>query len=361
MKIFFVVGEKSGDMHAASLAKELQVLDARVQMEGWGGKAMQEVGVQIRKFYHDYAQMGADFLGSLLKFWFRFKTCKKDILSFEPDVLLLLDFGGFNLRLAKWAKTKGIPVVYYVLPKTWAWNADRNYSIQKNVTVPLVILPFEEPYFRQNGIPADYVGNPSKNSVDRFLEQNPAKERCFTAILPGSRKGEVLRNEKLLKKIVEKFPKEHFVVCAVPELPIETYQGFKGYPNLRVVVDKTFSTLQESKVALVCSGTATLECALLGTPQLVLYSASRLTYFLAKRWIKVRFISLVNLLLDRELVPEIIQDAVSFPDICVLYEKLLFDNTFRENQFKGYKELDQKLGSKNASEEAAKKIYERFK
>ncbi len=362
-KCFILAGEKSGDLHAGNLVKALKVKDAKISFKGWGGSEMENAGVEILQHYSVLSYMGLDFLWSLREIRRVFATCKEQILTFNPDVLVLVDNSGFNMRIAKWAKKNGFTVVYYIAPKTWAWNSSRNRAIKKVVDKLLVILPFEKDYFSSRGIKTAYVGNPLTERIDDFnpdpiFRQSLPKEcEKVVALLPGSRKGEIERMVGEMKLLAEKFSDVLFVVAGVSEINKSLYDGFIRISNCELVFDQTYDLLSIADAAIVTSGTATLETALFKVPQIVVYRTSALTYFIAKSMIKVKYISLVNLILDKMAVEELIQDKYSSHQLILSLRGLLKDTKIRNEQLESYDVLKTKIGTHKASEEAANEIY----
>lgn len=360
MKYFLIAGEKSGDQHAGALIKALNKIDTQSSIEAWGGNEMQAAGARILQRYESMAFMGLDFLLALPTILRLFRKCKADIENSKPDAVVFIDFGGFNLRMAKWAHKKGYRCFYFIPPKTWAWNEGRNKKLAAYTEEAYVILPFEEAYLKSNGVNAKYVGNPTKEHIDQ-IKANLSFERNGIALLPGSRVGEVKRIQPLLKRIVEQFPEENFTIAGISQLNKEIYSPMLNLPNVRFVCDKTFELLQRSKLAIVTSGTATLETALFRTPQIVVYRAGKLLYLLGKRLVKVKYISLVNLIANKEVVKEYIQDDFTFEQLANNIKLLLESTKKREEQLLEYDLIEQKLGSKIASKEAANNIYQKLR
>ncbi|AWV98100.1 lipid-A-disaccharide synthase [Arcticibacterium luteifluviistationis] len=367
MKYFIIAGEKSGDLHGGNLAKELKLQDSSCMMQGWGGSEMRSAGVELLQDYSELAFMGLDFLKHFGRIRKLFIGCKKQILSYDPDVLILIDYSGFNLRIAKWAKKNDIKVVYYIAPKTWAWNASRNKSIKKFVDRLLVILPFEESYFKEHGIETLYVGNPLVERINAFVPDTAFKDTIpegydsVVALLPGSRKKEIERVSEELKKVARQFKHTLFVVAAISEVEQSLYKCFECIPNSILVFDKTYDILSVADAAIVTSGTATLETALFNVPQIVVYKADKLTYFIGSRMVKIKHISLVNLILDDFAVPELIQQEFNSGMIKSHLKELLFDTKKKENQLGNYKKLKLVLGERKASKSAAVSIREFLK
>jgi lipid-A-disaccharide synthase len=362
MKYFIIAGEKSGDLHAGNLAKEIIKKDARAFLQGWGGEVMKKAGVDLLQNYDQIAFMGLDFIFHFRTIIRLFRNCKSQIEKLSPDVLILVDYSGFNLRIAKWAKKKGFKVVYYIAPKTWAWNASRNKSIKNYVDKLLVILPFEEDYFREKGIDSKYVGNPLDEYVSRFVALPNFKKGLTSesgkvvALLPGSRKKEIMRSTLELRKLARHFPHSLFVVAGISDVDQHLYDGFQCIPNCLVLTDQTYDLLAVSDAAIVTSGTATLETALFNIPQVVVYKTNALTYFIGSRLLKLKYISLVNLIVDKEAIPELIQENFTSAALKQHLKSLLFDTKKREKQLAYYKELKQILGSYKSSEMAAASI-----
>ncbi|SOE22725.1 lipid-A-disaccharide synthase [Spirosomataceae bacterium TFI 002] len=359
MKYFLIAGEKSGDQHAGRLVSSIRKLDAQAEIIAWGGASLESAGAKVTQRYEEMAFMGLDFLFSLVKILGLFKKCKNEISDFQPDVLILVDYGGFNLRIAKWAFTQKIETQYFIPPKTWAWNESRNEKIKKFISKAYVILPFEEGYLQSKGVDATYVGNPTKEAIDALnLEE---KKREGVAFLPGSRVGEIKRIGPLLVRIANAFPLKQFTVAALKEIPAIHYNELNGVSNVKLEWDKTYEILQKSEAAVVTSGTATLETALFSTPQVVVYKAAPLFYAIGKLLVKVKFISLVNLISNKEVVKEFIQDNYDFCELEKELKLLLNDTNFRENQLIAYQEIKEKLTDKIASNEAAKLIYQKLR
>jgi lipid-A-disaccharide synthase len=353
MKYFIIAGEKSGDLHAGHLAKEIIKKDSAAVIKGWGGGVMEKAGVGILQNYNELALMGLDFIFHLRTIIGLFRKCKGQIETFNPDVLILVDYSGFNLRIAKWAKKKGLKVVYYIAPKTWAWNASRNKTIKNYVDKLLVILPFEERYFQGKGIETTYVGNPY------FREGLISESGKVVALLPGSRKKEIMRSTLELRKLARHFPHSLFVVAGISDVDRHLYDGFQCIPNCLVLIDQTYELLAASDAAIVTSGTATLETALFNIPQVVVYKTNALTYFIGSRLVKLKYISLVNLIVDQEAIPELIQEK--FTSAALKQHLKIFDTKKREKQLAYYKDLKQNLGSFKSSEMAAASIINIFK
>lgn len=309
MKYFVLAGEASGDKQAALLCEALFRHDSSADITGWGGEAMSDLGVKVTRHYRELAYMGfSEVVKHLPDILRNFKKCKAEILQLAPDALILVDYPGFNLRMAKWAHKHQIPVYYYISPQLWAWHTSRVHGIKKAVRKMYVILPFEKDFYRQYGMDVLYIGHPLAVDISKSGDFHYAPASHKIGLLPGSRRHEVERILPEMAGLMRLMPDYSFTVAAVPHLPVSLYDHFlSGISNVEVVIGDMKKVLRTSEAAIVTSGTATLETALLGVPQIVVYKGSALSYRIAKRLIKVRFISLVNLIVDKLLVPELIQ------------------------------------------------------
>lgn len=360
MRYYMIAGEASGDLHGSNLIRELHLADGQADIRCWGGDLMEQAGAVLVKHYRDLAFMGFTevlmHLGTIVR---NLSFCKKDILRFKPDVLVLIDYPGFNMRMAKWAHRTGIPVVYYISPQIWAWKEGRVTQIRRYVDKMLVILPFEKPFYQQRDYEVEYVGHPLLEVVREAKERGPGAPiaaKKIIALLPGSRKQEVLRKLPIMLKMTGYFPGYAFVMARAPSLDTRLLAPIlRDYPGVEIVEQRTYDLLQQAHAALVTSGTATLETALFGVPQVVCYKGSRLSYMVARRLIKVRFISLVNLIMDREIVKELIQDELNEKNLARELKKILA-GPFREQMTGAYRELQEKLDEGNASRRAAEHI-----
>ena len=365
MKYYLVAGEKSGDLHGSNLIKELKKLDSAAQFKGFGGDEMQKAGMTVRVHYRQMAFMGiVQALLNIRKIsqWLSF--CKTDIQSFSPDVIILIDYGGFNMRVAKFAKKKGLKVFYYISPKVWAWNVGRAWELKATVDRMFCILPFEKDFFRKFDWDVDYVGNPVLDAVKSFVpnpnflaETNLESKGRLVAILPGSRKIELERLGPLLASVTKKFPQHHFVVAAIKELPEQLYAPFHGLSNVSFVYDVTYDLLAHSHVALVTSGTATLETGLFKVPQVVVYKASALEYAIGSRLVKVDHISLVNLVANKPVLKEFIQHEANEGNVVAEVSQLMVDGSYRQKMMEEYERVYQILDVGSASATAAAKMW----
>ena len=316
MKYYIIAGEASGDLHGGNLIKELKRLDADANIRCWGGDLMSAAGGHVVKHYRELAFMGfMEVIKNLPTILNNLKFCKQDVQSFKPDVLVLIDYPGFNLRIAKWAKAHGFKVVYYISPQVWAWKESRTKIIKEVVDKMLVILPFEKAFFAKWDYKVEYVGHPLAQVINDFSEHAPRKSlssKPIVALLPGSRKQEVATKLPIMLSVAKDFPAYQFIVAKAPSLDDSFYNGIlKDYPDIQTVKNETYNLLSQSTAALVTSGTATLETALFGVPQVVCYKGSSVSYQIAKRLIKIKYISLVNLIMDKPVVTELIQNELT--------------------------------------------------
>ncbi len=367
MKYYLIAGEASGDLHGSNLIKALKKLDPIAEMRCWGGDKMQEEGAELIKHYRDLAFMGfAEVVKNLPTIFKNINFCKKDITAFQPDVIILIDYPGFNLRIAKWAKENGYKVVYYISPQVWAWKESRVNAIKKYVDKMLVILPFEKEFYAKWNYEVDYVGHPLVEVIDEFIEKEeekpatiPQTSKGIVALLPGSRKQEILKKLPVMIQVSKYFPDYNFIVAKAPGVEDEFYSSLlKEFDNVYAVTGKTYSILYTAKAALVTSGTATLETALFAVPEVVCYKGSNISYQIAKRLIKIKFISLVNLIMNKEVVKELIQDEMNTKNLIKELKPLLTDNEKKFNLQKDYSALKKLLSAGgHASTNAAKIIY----
>jgi lipid-A-disaccharide synthase len=365
MKYYIIAGEASGDLHGGNLIKELKKLDRSADIRCWGGDLMQEAGGHVVKHYRDLAFMGfAEVLKNLGTIFKNLKFCKEDILQFKPDALILIDYPGFNLRIAKWAKQQGLKVIYYISPQVWAWKENRVKQMKKNIDKMIIIIPFEKNYFKNKwDWEAEYVGHPLAEVIERYKEQGAGQnfsDKPIIALLPGSRKQEIAKKLPVMLQVSKFFPGYQFIIAEAPSVENEYYKNFtKAFSNVSAVKNQTYELLSQAKAALVTSGTATLETALFGVPEVVCYRGSPLSYQIAKRVIKVKYISLVNLIMDKPVVKELIQSDLTVENLKQeLNELLTNDNRIAEMK-KDYAELKQILSEGgNASAKAAQSIIE---
>ena len=362
-KIFIISGETSGDLHAANLVYELKKIDSNILFFGWGGDRMISEGVHVKKHISELAFMGfVEVFLNLRTIIRNFKLCKSQIIDFNPDFIILIDYPGFNLRIAKWAHKKGIKVVYYISPQIWAWKQSRVFQIKKYVSKMYCILPFEKEFYKQFDIDVEYCGHPLLDEINRFNEIAENKlqfENPVLAILPGSRKQEIERKLPIMLNAAKNFSNFEIVVACAPNLNIEFYQKYSS-ENVQFIKNQTYKLLNCASVALVTSGTATLETALFRVPQVVCYKSSNISFFIAKLLVKIKYISLVNLILDKLVVKELIQNDCNEENIVFELNQIVEGGIERKRILEDYDELIKKLGENGSSKRAAKKIWIEF-
>jgi lipid-A-disaccharide synthase len=376
MKYYIIAGEASGDLHGSNLIREIRKKDRAAVVRGWGGGLMKEAGAEIIKDYRDLAFMGfTEVIRNLPTILRNIKFCKSDILQFKPDVIVFIDYPGFNLRIAEWAHQAGFRTIYYISPQVWAWKESRVKTIRANVDKMLVILPFEKTFFQRWNYAAEYVGHPLVEVIERYKSSEDSRQPplIYTsgglstqqklpliACLPGSRKQEILKKLPVMMEAGRSFPDHQFVVAEAPGLDPDFYDHIlKNYPDAGRVRNQTYSLLMHAQAACVTSGTATLETALFGIPEVICYKGSSVSYQIAKRLIRVKYISLVNLIMDRPVVRELIQDEMNAKNIVAELRKLLSDDETRKRIRKDYQELHDLLSEGgNASEKAARAIVD---
>ena len=361
MKYYIIAGEASGDLHGSNLIKHIFERDARADIRAWGGDLMEAEGANVVKHYRDLAFMGflevAANLRTILK---NFDLSKADILSYKPDVLILIDYPGFNLRMAKFAHQKGIKVFYYISPQIWAWKQNRVKQVKAYVDEMYVILPFEKDFYAKFDVDVTFVGHPLIDAVERFktafssretfLSENGLDERPIVAILPGSRKQEIGKMLPLMITVAESFPEFQFVIAGAPSQELHYYQPFIGNSEIKILFGKTYQLLTYSHSAMVTSGTATLETGIFRVPQVVCYRGGFLSYMIARFLVKIKYISLVNLIMDREVVKELIQNKLTKKSLRKEFELISRKGERRDKMLADYQELYEKLGGKGASD-----------
>ena len=364
MKYYIIAGEASGDLHASNLMKALLMEDPQAEFRFWGGDLMLAVGGTLVKHYKERAFMGfTEVILNLRKIFGLISFCKNDIAQYKPDNLIFVDNSGFNLRIAKWAKEQGFKTNYYISPQVWASRAGRVNAIKRDIDHMYVILPFETDFYTKYGYHATFVGHPLLDAIanklpineSEFRKENNLSEKPIIALLPGSRKQEITKMLSVMLEMSSKFTDYQFVIAGAPSQDHSFYKTFIRNKNVKIIDNKTYDLLSISQAALVTSGTATLETALFKVPQVVCYKAGNLSYQIARRIITLKFISLVNLIMDREVVTELIQSDFNEKRLDQELTKIL-DETHRKQLFLDYSELEQKLGGKGASEKTAKLI-----
>lgn len=361
-KIYIIAGEPSGDLHGSNLMKELYHLNPNLNIRYWGGDLMKNTGGTLVKHVKELAFMGfVEVLLNLRTILKNIDFCKNDITTFKPDVIVMIDYPGFNLRIAEWAKTQGIKVVYYISPQIWAWKQKRVHKIKACVDEMFTILPFEKDFYAKFDYPVHYVGHPLLDAVEnyyktatylQFKERNNLKEKPIIAILPGSRKQEVNVKLPIMINAIKGLDQYQFIIAGAPSLEPAFYAPFLN-DNVKIVYNQTYDLLANSEAGIVTSGTATLETALFNVPEVVCYKGSEISYRIAKRLIKIKYISLVNLILDREVVKELIQHECTAQNIRKELEQLIIGGNKREEMLNDYKLLKEILGNSGASKKVA--------
>jgi lipid-A-disaccharide synthase len=374
MKYYIIAGEASGDLHGSNLIREIKKKDTAAEIRGWGGSLMKEAGAEIVKDYRDLAFMGfTEVIRNLSTILKNIKFCKSDITGFKPDLVIFIDYPGFNLRIAEWSHKMGYKTAYYISPQVWAWKESRVKNIRTNIDKMLVILPFEKAFFQKWNYETTYVGHPLVEVIERF-KASPEAGRLpiiyiaggssiqpvlpLVALLPGSRKQEILKKLPVMLEASRAFPDYQFVVAEAPGLDSDFYDEIlKNYPRAGRVRNQTYALLMHAEAACVTSGTATLETALFGVPEVICYKGSSISYQIAKRLIKVKYISLVNLIMDKPVVKELIQHDMNVANIITELKNLLEDAKTRDRIHKDYSDLRSLLSQDgNASEKAAELI-----
>ncbi len=357
MKFFVIAGEASGDMHGANLLKAIKRLSPDAQFEGFGGDLLQRAGMKVLRPLDKLNFMGflevVQNLGTVRE---NFKICKKALEANKPDAIILIDYPGFNLRMAKWAKQHGIKVFYYISPQVWAWKESRVKQMKKNIDRLMVILPFEKEFFAKHGMEVDFVGHPLIDEIENRQQKSDIRKENVIALLPGSREQEIKHILPEMLKVQAQFPDYHFMIGKAPGRTAAFYQTRFNLGNAKVYEEGTYKLLSRSKAALVASGTATLETGLLKVPQIVCYKASGISVRIARSLIKVPYISLVNLILDKPVVKELIQSELNTEAIVSELKRILNDEKAKTSMQQDYDNLWKALGGGGASEAAAKLI-----
>ena len=367
MKYYIIAGEASGDLHASNLIKEIIKLEPNADIRAWGGDKMQNAGANVVKHFKDLAFMGFyEVLINLRTILKNISFCKKDILEFSPDKIIFVDYPGFNMRIAKWSKKYKFQTIYYIAPQLWAWNEKRIKKIKKYIDSLYVILPFEKEFFEtKHKYPVKFLGHPLLDSISNFKKNyDSSSEQIITnkkeviAILPGSRKQEIKKILNTVIKIVDYFPDHQFIVAGAPNIELSYYKSILKNKRIKVIENKTYEILSISTAAIVTSGTATLETALFKVPQVVCYKSSYFSYFIAKLIVNIKYISLVNLIMDQQIVKELIQQDCNKDKIRYELEKILDLNNKKSLQIK-YDELTSILGNNGTSKRVALDIIKK--
>jgi lipid-A-disaccharide synthase len=365
MKYYIIAGEASGDLHGSNLIKQLHKKDSAANIRCWGGDLMQAAGATLVKHYKELAFMGfIEVIANLPTILRNIKFCKQDILQYKPDVLILVDYPGFNLRIAEWAKQQGFKIVYYISPQVWAWKENRVKKMKLCIDKMLVILPFEKDYYKTKwNWEVDYVGHPLVEEIERkkSMDHRPlTMDKSIIALLPGSRKQEIAKKLPIMLEVAKSFPDYQFIVAKAPAQDDSFYETFlSAYSNVSSVRNDTYNLLLQSTAALVTSGTATLETALFAVPEVVCYKGSNISYQIAKRLVKIKYISLVNLIMDKLVVTELIQNDLTVKNLLTELNELLNNEERKKQLQQDYTDLKNILSAGgNASEKAAEIIYD---
>lgn len=370
MKYYIIAGEASGDLHGSNLMKAIFKKDPQAEIRFWGGDLMQEAGGTLVKHYRDLAFMGfAEVVMNLQTILNNIKFCKADIQEFKPDAIIFIDYPGFNMRIAKWAKEIGIPTHYYISPQIWAWKENRIKAIKRDVDFMYVILPFEKDFYeKKHHFPVEFVGHPLIDAIhnrehideDSFRKEFDLDDKPVIALLPGSRKQEISKMLSEMLAVVKDFPAYQFVIAGAPSQEYDFYKQFLKDQNVHFISNRTYDLLSIASAALVTSGTATLETALFKVPEVVCYKGNWISYQIAKRIITLKYISLVNLIMDKEVVTELIQGECNPKRIRKELHKIL-ETSQREKLLQDYEILEKKLGGIGASEKTARLIVDKLK
>jgi lipid-A-disaccharide synthase len=365
-KIYVICGERSGDLHTSNFIKAFKQLHPNVIFRGIGGELSENEGLSLFFHYQKISFMGfLEVAKNIFSLYQSIQNTKRDILAFKPDAILLVDFSGYNMRMAAFCKQHNIKVLYYIAPKVWAWNTKRALKIKKLVDHMMVILPFEKEFFKKFDYDVTYVGNPLNDAVNQFvsdphyvLHKKWNKDLPIVAILPGSRHQEVQMLLSTMVELVPLNPHIQFVIAGVNNLDTSLYTPYLKFSNLDIVFNETYDLLSHARAAVVTSGTATLETALFKVPQVVCYKMSKITYEIGKRVIKVPYISLVNLIYNQLLVKELIQENCNAQQINHELQLLITEGHYRNEMLKGYDALIKIVGNEKVSEQAARSVYE---
>lgn len=366
MKYYIIAGEASGDLHASNLMKALRKKDPNAEFRVWGGDLMQAQGGDVVKHYRELAFMGfLEVIKNIRTILSNISFCKQDILDYKPDALILVDYPGFNLRIAEFGYENNLKVLYYISPQVWAWKQSRVKKIRKVVDQMYVILPFEKDFYNKHNYEVKFVGHPLLDAIagrerlsdDVFQEKHQLDGRPIVALLPGSRQQEIANMLPVMLSVRSRFPDYQFVLAGAPSVEEETYRAHGADNDLKIIKNQTYDLLEHSHAALVSSGTATLETALFKVPEVVCYKTSNFSYQIAKRLVKIKYISLVNLVVDKEIVTELIQEELNTDRITKELQAIL-EGEKRETLLSNYDELHQRLGGGGASEKTADLIWE---
>jgi lipid-A-disaccharide synthase len=368
MRFYVIAGEASGDLHASNLIKAIKAQAPEASFRAWGGDLMQEAGAEIVKHYRDLAFMGfAEVIMNLRTILKNINYCKKDILHYKPDAVILVDYPGFNLRIADFLKEHGIKVYYYISPQVWAWKKNRVHKIKRTVDKMFVILPFEKDFYEEFDYSVDYVGHPlldaiqkrssSKQVLDDLRKELGLNEKPVVAILPGSRKQEIAKMLPIMLKQSNEFKSYQFAIAVAPSFDLSFFDPYIAqFPEVKLVKNRTYDLLELAHAAMVTSGTATLEAALFRVPEVVCYKGNPISYHIAKKIVDIKYISLVNLIMDQEVVKELIQSELNHKLLKAELGKLLAPTKEREEMLHTFDLLIGKLGGGGASKKTAELI-----
>jgi lipid-A-disaccharide synthase len=369
MKYYIIAGEASGDLHASNLMQALQEKDTSADFRFWGGDLMADVGGTLVKHYRELAFMGFwEVITNLKTIFKNINFCKVDILEYQPDAIIFIDYPGFNMRIAQWAKELGLATHYYISPQIWAWKESRIKAIKRDVDHMYVILPFEKDFYEnRHDFPVHFVGHPLLDQIEKrkdisfeaFKLKHKLEDKPIIALLPGSRKQEISKMLSVMLSVVKHYPSFQFVIAGAPSQDEGFYKSIVSNSEVKLIENDTYNLLSQAHAALVTSGTATLEAALFEVPEVVCYKANAVSYLIAKQIVNLRFISLVNLIMDREVVKELIQSDFNVKQLHQELDKVL-DFKKREDLQKEYKELKTKLGGVGASRKTAELIVNSF-
>lgn len=376
MRYFIIAGEASGDLHGSNLIRGLRETDPECCIRCWGGDLMKQAGGELTKHYKESAVMGfVEVVANIGKILGNMKRCKKEIAAFAPDVVILIDYPGFNLKIAEFASKRGIPVFYYIAPKVWAWKEGRIKLLKKYVSRLFIIFPFEIEYFHRHGIDAIYNGNPLLDSIDNYKYAKESKEEFCTrysldsskeyvALLCGSRVNEIKYLLPRLSELCRRESGYNYLIAAAPSVERELYTKYiaeSGADNITVIENDTYSVMRHSRAAIISSGTASLEGALIGVPQVVCYGGNEISYRIAKAVVKLNYISLANLILDKHIFKELIQHDCTPEKICEELKRLMNDTGYREAMQTDYAKVREILGGGGASVRVAQRMVDELK
>jgi lipid-A-disaccharide synthase len=361
MKYYIIAGEASGDLHGSNLIREIIKKDPQADIRAWGGDMMRDAGATVVKHYKDLAFMGfAEVVANLRTILGNMSFCKKDIKDFNPDAVIFIDYPGFNLNIARWCKDKGYKTIYYISPQVWAWKEGRVKGIRRNVDHMIVILPFEKAFYEKHHYHTDYVGHPLLDALstreapsrEAFCTEHDLDSRPIIALLPGSRRQEIKAMLPIMASLVKDYPQYQWVLAAAPSQSRDFYRSIIGSLPIKIIAGETYAILSLAHAALVTSGTATLETALIGTPQVVCYKGNPISYIIGRMVVKVKYISLVNLIADDAVVTELIQGDLNTARLHYEFRRII-DGVSREKMIQDYENIRHILGDGGASQRAA--------